>query len=491
MKKLCNNQQNKGITLIALVITIIVLLILAGVSISTLTGENGILTQATTAKEKNEIAGIVEEIKLDIIEKQTSNNNYGKIYETELKSILDKYGEIQYETDGTTIKGIIADKGSYEIGIEKIWTGEFAGQIKDKNGIYLVSTTINGVGKGANNPTIPVGFKTVDTDGASWGDGTTAPSPDAVSAGLVIEDKEGNQFVWVPVDGTTIKYEKHAYVTTSTEDTSSTADTGNGNWKTYRYRKYSDWKDDTAEGNKTSVEKYGGFYVARYEAGVPSDADFFANTDGATYYTSGTTPSKNVDTYKPVSKANNQSWNYISKENALKVASKMYEGSSAVKSQLIDGYAWDAISTWIGNDTTNYANIHADSRNYGNYYTSTFTLSNVFNATHNWNNGWTPATTYTIGSVTEPGGSGTGRKELATGVLSNAKLKNIYDFAGNMWELTTETGLHGASEGSTKYSVLRGGGSAAEVLTIQCLTVMAPVQLVVPASSLGSVLRFT
>ena len=46
-----NKQNNRGITLIALVITIIVLLILAGVSISMLTGENGILTQANKSKK--------------------------------------------------------------------------------------------------------------------------------------------------------------------------------------------------------------------------------------------------------------------------------------------------------------------------------------------------------------------------------------------------------------------------------------------------------
>ena len=46
-------KTNKGITLIALVITIIVLLILAGVTIATLTGDNGILTKAQNAKEKN------------------------------------------------------------------------------------------------------------------------------------------------------------------------------------------------------------------------------------------------------------------------------------------------------------------------------------------------------------------------------------------------------------------------------------------------------
>ena len=52
--------NNKGITLIALVITIIVLLILAGVSIAMLTGSNGILTQATTARDET-VQGEVEE----------------------------------------------------------------------------------------------------------------------------------------------------------------------------------------------------------------------------------------------------------------------------------------------------------------------------------------------------------------------------------------------------------------------------------------------
>ena len=57
-------KQNKAITLIALVITIIVLLILAGVTIATLTGDNGLLTKATDAKKANENATLEEKIKL-------------------------------------------------------------------------------------------------------------------------------------------------------------------------------------------------------------------------------------------------------------------------------------------------------------------------------------------------------------------------------------------------------------------------------------------
>lgn len=59
-----NLKGKKGITLIALVITIIILLILAGVAIATLTGDNGLLQKTTSSKEKNEEAEIEEQIKL-------------------------------------------------------------------------------------------------------------------------------------------------------------------------------------------------------------------------------------------------------------------------------------------------------------------------------------------------------------------------------------------------------------------------------------------
>ena len=62
-------KEKRGITLIALVITIIVLLILAGVTIAALTGKNGILTKASDAKEDTVIAQDEEMIKLEILRK--------------------------------------------------------------------------------------------------------------------------------------------------------------------------------------------------------------------------------------------------------------------------------------------------------------------------------------------------------------------------------------------------------------------------------------
>ena len=324
-------------------------------------------------------------------------------------------------------------------------------------GVYVATQTINGESVGNSyNPTIPAGFKPVDTEGASWGDGTNAPSKEAVNAGLVIEDEKGNQFVWVPCT-TTGEEGLTSYAQDKQYNVGTTAS------KQYYYTNYSDWTDETGVANKTSVEKYGGFYVARYEAGVPSDAPFYANEDGVKYCTSETNPSKNVNTYTPVSKANNQSWNFIDQENAVTVSENMYAGSSSVKSQLIDSYAWDTIMNWMESEKNGIA---IDSLNYGNYYNNTSITANTLYALHRYgavtttgtengkNNYWTVATTYRKGNITSGGSSlssairdqyeftnyddtnytYTVRKEMATGASDVTKVKNIYDMAGNVNE---------------------------------------------------------
>lgn len=94
MKKILRN--NSGITLIALVITIIVLLILAGVSIAMLTGDNGILTQAQNAKEKNVIGEEKEKVSLAATASMTRNYGDGieeEIFTEELEKLIGKKGE--------------------------------------------------------------------------------------------------------------------------------------------------------------------------------------------------------------------------------------------------------------------------------------------------------------------------------------------------------------------------------------------------------------
>ena len=106
-----------GITLLALVITIIVLLILAGITISAITGDNGIIGNAGQAKEETEIAN-----EREIVEKATvqamGNNKYGNIEESELQSELDKEtgeGETNATDIGDEFEVIFVDSNRYYI----------------------------------------------------------------------------------------------------------------------------------------------------------------------------------------------------------------------------------------------------------------------------------------------------------------------------------------------------------------------------------------
>ena len=102
-------KKSKGITLIALVITIIVLLILAGVSIATLTGDNGVLTKSTNAKLATEQANILEQLRMEIYEKKLDiENNTGYIEYLKSKGIITEetsVGElVKYATINSGIK---------------------------------------------------------------------------------------------------------------------------------------------------------------------------------------------------------------------------------------------------------------------------------------------------------------------------------------------------------------------------------------------------
>ena len=97
-------KENKGITLIALVVTIIVLLILAGISIAMLTGQNGILNRATEAKNTTGTTQVDEQVKLSVAE--ALSNGLGTITEDNLKKALDSnVGSGKYELTGDAVNG--------------------------------------------------------------------------------------------------------------------------------------------------------------------------------------------------------------------------------------------------------------------------------------------------------------------------------------------------------------------------------------------------
>ena len=212
-------RKNGGITLVALVITIVILLILAGISISTLTN-TGIFQKAKDAKKTSENA------------------------EKEQKQTLSEY---EKELNKYTAQELTDDK------INKVLSETENIVLKDANG---------------NIFTLPAGFKVVVND--DTGNAKT------VDKGIVIEDAtdaatKGSQFVWVPVgnikkdDGTTVEINLDRY--TFDEDgiakaqNESVVDT---------YYSETEGKENTVAKSisdfKLSVTTNGGYYIGRYEA---------------------------------------------------------------------------------------------------------------------------------------------------------------------------------------------------------------------------------
>ena len=192
--------------------------------------------------------------------------------------------------------------------------------------------------------------------------------------GLVIQDSNDNEFVWVPATESTYR-----------KDTS--------------FRSFNNFEpkgDDSLPNGITDetadVVKYGGFYIGRYEAGIPEGDTSPSNKTGI-----------------PVSKQGVTVWTDISYTNSKASAESMIS-NEYVQTGLLTGKAWDTTCHWIG-DSLKSINASAslnDSRYYGNYRNSL-----------------------------APANENSGTKRTA-GFNENWKVKNIYDLAGNVWEWTSE-----------------------------------------------------
>ena len=173
------SKKNNGITLIALVITIIVLLILAGVTIATLTGENGILTRATDAKTNTEVAEEKEAISLAYSGVMADTNGTGVTAE-KLQTELQNNGY-------TNAKAVDNGDGTITVTFEsgREYTIDANGSITGPT-VSNITATMKIVGEKVETPPLPSSdFKHIE--------GT-------VDTGYVIQDSDGNEFVWVPVN---------------------------------------------------------------------------------------------------------------------------------------------------------------------------------------------------------------------------------------------------------------------------------------------------
>ncbi len=287
-------KEELGITLIALIITVIVMLILAGVAINLTIGENGIF------KKSDEGAKIY---------KNATNNEA-----TSLNSADKEMGDL----------------------LNQYYSANKPGK-PNSNGIYTENSTINGGTSEAFNPEIPKGFKPKDEGSAEWGDGTTSPTEEAVQAGLIIEDAEGNQFVWVAVDGIKVKLNRYSFAENG-------VGTEQGEDSIERcYEATSSNQGNTVakdiDAFKTSVAEHGGYYIARYEASYGTDGK--PNSKVST----GMPATDNGKEYAPTIEG--QLWNNITQPDAATASRNMYDSSYGATSDLVNSYAWDTAIVFI------------------------------------------------------------------------------------------------------------------------------------------------
>ena len=196
-------MKNKGITLIALVITIVILIILAGVSISLIFNEDGIISKAQDAKEKHEVASIIEKLELAKVEVA---DDKGKInFEEYIDKIIDDEivnKENVTKNDENTVT--ITTNNGDEIVISVTATGKIT-IARKKSSNEKVEEELNK----ANAPVLLTGMTpikfTMPTD-TQMGTVITNPESDWYEYGKTYETRrwanaktqDGSMWVWIP-----------------------------------------------------------------------------------------------------------------------------------------------------------------------------------------------------------------------------------------------------------------------------------------------------
>ena len=415
-------KKEKGITLIALIITIIVMLILVGVVVTVVIQSN-LLGTAKTAGDKYKTA-YEEESNMSQIEINGKKYDSIEDYLAGIEKLPDIEAGVRAETN-SNYKGVTIPKGFTVSGI----------------------STEQSVDGGLVIYDIPEG-RTVN-----W------TNPDSVKT-------QYNQFVWIPVEvnkttepkdtETSIAsfkrsvWQDNARVANNAQSSTSFP-SSSYSWSNYTepYSKDSRDYDGTGTGKTgisaqiteltQSIYKYGGFYIGRYEAGSETER---TNSSGVT------TLGIKQDMYPYIYVKWGDSMSNIGTTGAVYLSNSLYTGKTGygVKSMLCTGAAWDSMLDFVKDSNHSVT----DSTTWGNYKNSeTFEITRGSYAVLN-------TSSYTLGSFNNVESNYSKMKGksilLTTGATERNSSKNIYDVAGNCYEWTTET-----EAVDTGYRVLRGG----------------------------------
>ena len=395
-------KNKKGITLVALVVTIVVLLILAGVSINLVLGDNGIIAKAKEAQRKSAEAS-----------------------QNDLISMNELAQQLEEQINGSAGSGGNGGAGGSGTG-----------------------TKVPAEATAETAPYFP--------------DNTFTKKEGTIDTGLVIQDASGNEYVWVVVPKSL--YNNTAYNSNNAKKPSSSTDYANIEYCLQQYTatyrngtSYSDvyypddknvgwFADATAYNNLKnsmlkSVYENGGFYVGRYEAGIGTNRTSEGPTNSDGKYTIEGMPT-------PVSKADAYPYTYVTRTQAQNLASNVNSGTKT--SSLMFGVQWDLVLAFMHNkgniaDST----LTSNSTTIGNYYNSTFDLNRGKYAQYGqlgneWKNFDSALGSIVVSNETTGKMKKTEQSSYSNGILittggtEQSKVMNIYDIAGNVIELTLE-----------------------------------------------------
>ena len=259
-----------------------------------------------------------------------------------------------------------------------------------------------------NEVTVPGGFHIAEDSGTK------------LEEGIVIEDDAGNQFVWIPVgsyktdSGEKINnLSRRAFTETSSKEIGENEPIQEDGREYYGEENNNSIAKNQIETFKQKTIENGGFYIGRFEAGTNVERN------------------QNDRTVLPVIQRNKYAYNYITRYEYKEQSDLLYLVNSFFTSELISSYAWDTALNFI---------CQNNKEGYG----------------------------LAVNTNTSYGNIGTEKIEL-TGNYANDKYCNIFDFAGNLIEYTTEyyiitdrpAVIRGASAMTTTYIADRGNGGIA------------------------------
>ena len=328
-------------------------MILAGVAISLTIGQNGIFSRAQTAANTWRNAETNEQLAM---------------------------GELEDWMDGYMNGNGGNQCGDYN-------TGTTVEEARNQNKPFENDTTITDSCTPANSIRVPEGFKIAEDSALT------------VEDGVVIEDKDGNQFVWIPAK---TEAEGGATINLSTGGTATIVYKRTDFGK--QYGSYSDYSETMpSDEEEASVNAWGGYYIGRFEAGDKE------STEAKTMRAEGANQENTITIKK-----DQVPYNYITQANARTKAEEMdtLQEYTTATTKLVSSYAWDTAINFIQIKNSDYG-TNSPEGNYSN--------SNSF--------------TYTdIAGDEQTGPTG---ELIPTG--QTTAVSNVYDMGGNLYEYTNES----------------------------------------------------